>query len=315
VILKRTMRNAETRPRKIEVAETAALGAVAGLPGSAEARLAGPPVTPAWALPSQRRIALMDCPLDCITEHEAVAACLAWCEQRQSSRLVVPINVHILMLLRSDARLRDVCAGSDLLLADGMPVVWAARLLGMPLRQRVSGVDLMTQLLERGARRGLRVFFLGAEEDVVTRLVALVGERFPGVGVTGYRNGFFAEQDEPEIVRQIAASGADLLFIGMPSPWKEVWAHQHRTELGVPVTLCVGGTFDVLAGKVKRAPRWMQRAGLEWFWRVLMEPRRLWKRYLTTNTLFLSVLGMQLLARLWPRRADARPKNQNGDRP
>jgi N-acetylglucosaminyldiphosphoundecaprenol N-acetyl-beta-D-mannosaminyltransferase len=145
----------------------------------------------------------------------------------------------------------------------------------------------MAHLLEAAAARGLKVFFLGAKEEVVQKLVRWCESRYPGLIVAGYRNGYFKESDYPEVINQVRRSGADMLFVGMPTPFKEVWCKQNREALGVPVIMGVGGSFDVLAGFIRRAPLWMQNAGLEWFWRLLMEPRKMWKRYLVTNSIFI----------------------------
>src|SRR5262249_47541667 len=158
---------------------------------------------------------------------------------------------------------------SDLVLADGMSLVWVARTLGVGLRHRVAGVDLMVELIEAAGREGLRLFFLGAREEVVCKLIDSVRKNTPGAVIAGYHNGYFTPREYDEVVRQIRESHADFLFVGMPTPFKEVWCHDYRYELGVPVIVPVGGAFDVLAGAVQRAPRWMQACCLEWFWRLL----------------------------------------------
>jgi len=141
------------------------------------------------------------------------------------------------------------------------------------------------------------VFFLGAREEVVTRLAARCTSRHPGLVVAGYRNGYCGRESDAEVVEQVGRSGAAMLFVGMPSPFKEVWCERHRAALGVPVILGVGGSFDVLAGFIRRAPRWMQASGLEWLWRLAMEPRRLWRRYLVTNAIFVARTLVEILRR------------------
>ncbi|MGD0897235.1 MAG: WecB/TagA/CpsF family glycosyltransferase [Thermoguttaceae bacterium] len=244
-----------------------------------------------------RRIRLMGCPFDAITQGQALEKCFRWREQPRTSRLLITVNVGILMMMRKDPQLKEACLGAELVVADGLPVVWASRLLGVPLPGRVSGVDLMQRLLVDGGARHLRVYLLGATEEVVTTLVRDIEQNYAGVRVVGYRNGFFSPDDYPDVVQDIRQNRADVLFVGMPTPFKEVWCHRYREELGTPAIIGVGGSFDVLAGFVRRAPRWMQNCGMEWFWRVLMEPRRMWKRYLTTNSLFLLLLGRMLLDR------------------
>jgi N-acetylglucosaminyldiphosphoundecaprenol N-acetyl-beta-D-mannosaminyltransferase len=227
----------------------------------------------------------------------AIATCLAWCEGPRAPHTVITANAAILCMMRRDPELAAACRAGDLTVADGMSAVWALRAAGTPVPERVAGVDLMARLLEEGGRRGLSAYFLGAHEETVSRLAALCPERFPGLRVAGWRNGYFKAADHPAIVEEIRGSGAHLLFVGMPSPFKECFCELHRERLGVPVIMGVGGSFDVLAGKVARAPMWMRRVGMEWSWRLLMEPRKMWRRYLTTNSEFLWHAGREALAR------------------
>ncbi len=177
------------------------------------------------------------------------------------------------------------------------PVVWALRASGQPAPERVAGVDLMDRLLAAAAKDRLSVYFLGARREVVETLAKKSRVRYPGVEIAGFRDGYFGPKDHQAIVEEIRASGAHILFVGMPSPFKETWCERHRERLDVPVIMGVGGSFDVLAGYIRRAPRWMQSAGLEWFWRLLMEPRKLWRRYLTTNSEFVWLAGREIVAR------------------
>jgi len=256
----------------------------------------------------------MGCEIDAITEDETYETCMEWRTDRGASRVVIPVNVTILMMMRRMPELREAAALGDLVLADGLPLVWASRLVGTRLPERVNGCDLMARMLADGGDRGLRVFFLGATEEVVTRLVELTQDRHPGVEVAGYRNGYFSEEDYPDVIRQVRESMADVLFVGISSPFKEVWSCRFRAELSVPVTLCVGGSFDVLAGFVRRAPRWVQNAGMEWFWRLSQEPRRLWKRYLVNNSLFVWLLAKQVVLGPWDRKGDRRGGTQGPSR-
>lgn len=233
------------------------------------------------------RVTFMDCPFDPVTFDEAVDRIVGWCHRERRPHTVMTMNAALLVMMREDPALAAACRAGDLIVPDGMPLLWASGLVGKPLAARVAGVDLMGALLERGARERLRVFFLGAKEEVVSSLVRIAQRDYPGLVVAGYRNGYFGEADHPAVIEQIRASRADMLFIGMPSPFKEVWGEKHRGALGVPVIMGVGGSFDVLTGVVRRAPQGLQRMGMEWFWRLMMEPRKMWKRYLVTNTLFI----------------------------
>ena len=178
-----------------------------------------------------------------------------------------------------------------------LATVWALRASGQPTPERVAGVDLMARLLAAAGEHRLRVYFLGARREVVTALAEWSRARHPGIEIAGFRDGYFGPDDHLGIVEEIRASGAHMLFVGMPSPFKETWCERHRRRLEIPIIMGVGGSFDVLAGFIKRAPGWVQSAGLEWLWRLLMEPRKLWKRYLTTNTEFVWLAGWEIVAR------------------
>jgi N-acetylglucosaminyldiphosphoundecaprenol N-acetyl-beta-D-mannosaminyltransferase len=159
----------------------------------------------------------------------------------------------------------------------------------------VAGVDLTAKLLAEGSTRGLSVYFLGARKQVLEDLVRLCAREYPGLKVVGWRDGYFGPADHESIVGEIARLQPHMLFVGMPSPFKEIWIERHREALGVPVMAGVGGTFDVLTGHVRRAPRLLQSVGMEWFWRLAMEPRKMWKRYLRTNTEFLALAMREVL--------------------
>lgn len=243
------------------------------------------------------------------TMRSAVARCVAWCTAPRAPHTVVTANAAVLCMSREDPALAQACRAGDLVLADGMSVVWAFRAARTPVPERVTGCDLMARLLEAGAPLRLRAYFLGAREEVVRALAESCAERYPGLVVAGWRNGYFAEKDHAAIVEDIRAARPHLLFVGMPSPFKEVFCERHRERLDVPVIMGVGGSFDVHAGFVRRAPLALRRAGLEWAWRLLMEPRKMWRRYLTTNSRFVWEAGREALARRFglPARSDAPP--------
>lgn len=232
-----------------------------------------------------------------VSTADMVERCLAWCHGPRRSHVVVTANASHLCMMRSDEALREACQRADAAVADGMSVVWALRALGRPVPERVAGIDLMTQLLQAGSREHLRVYFLGARREVLDRLIAVCRDKYPGLVIAGCRDGYFGKESHETIVHDIASSTPHLLFVGMPTPFKDVWCQTHRDGLAVPVIIGVGGSFDVLAGYVKRAPKFAQTIGLEWAWRLIMEPRKLWKRYATTNSQFLWLVGKELLAR------------------
>ena len=207
------------------------------------------------------------------------------------------VNAAKLVNMRRDPAIRADVLSCNLILADGVPVVWASRLLGRPLPERVAGIDLMLGMLRRGNENGYRVYCLGASEDVLAPAVARITAAYPHVKVVGRHHGYFTSQEEPGLVAAIVNLKPDILLVGMSSPKKERFLARWDDQLGVPVCHGVGGSFDVLAGKVRRAPRIWQRLGLEWLYRVCQEPRRLWRRYLVTNTLFCAMVLSELVRR------------------
>jgi N-acetylglucosaminyldiphosphoundecaprenol N-acetyl-beta-D-mannosaminyltransferase len=232
-----------------------------------------------------------------VTMETAVARCLEFCFAPRTSHIVVTANASHLCMMRRDPELALACRGAHLTVADGMSVVWALRASGQSVPERVAGVDLMARLLAAAGEHRLRVYFLGAKREVVTALAERTGAEYPGIEIAGFRDGYFGPEDHLPIVDEIRASGAHMLFVGMPSPFKETWCERHRDRLQTPVIMGVGGSFDVLAGFIQRAPRRVQSMGLEWFWRLVMEPRKLWKRYLTTNSEFIWFAGREVIAR------------------
>lgn len=244
-----------------------------------------------------KRPELLELAFDPSDMQAAVDRCMAWCEGPRTPHVVVTANAAILCMMRRDEELHRACRAGDLVLADGMSVVWAMRAAGTPVPERVAGCDLMGELLAAGAPRKLRVYFLGAKPEVVAELARLCEERYPGIVVAGYRDGYFGPDQHEAIADEIREARPDMLFVGMPSPFKETWCERFRDRLNVPVIMGVGGSFDVHAGYVQRAPRAFQATGMEWSWRLLMEPRKMWKRYLTTNSEFVWVAGREVLAR------------------
>jgi N-acetylglucosaminyldiphosphoundecaprenol N-acetyl-beta-D-mannosaminyltransferase len=205
------------------------------------------------------------------------------------------VNAAKLVRMRGNDRLRDAVTGCDLVLADGQSVVWASRLLGQPLPERVAGIDLLLGLLPEAARRGQRVYFLGAREDVLGRMLTAVADRFPDLKVAGARDGYFSAAEAPAVADAIHEARADLLFLGMSSPKKELFEEEWGPRTGAFVVHGVGGSFDVLAGEVRRAPVWWREHGMEWLYRAIQEPLRLGPRYFTTNARFVGIVARELL--------------------
>lgn len=232
------------------------------------------------------RIPFLNIWVDVISLGQVVEAVFAAIEQGDKLQLVF-LNALKIYEIQKDPRMARAMQEAELILADGVPVLWASRLLGRPLPGRVNGTDLFEILLAGAEQRGKRVFLLGATQQNLERLVEVLRQRHPKLKLVGWRNGYFSDDDDQEVINQINESKADLLFLGFSSPKKELWANKYKKVLNVPVIQGVGGSFDVVAGIIARAPRWAQRSGLEWLIRVIREPRRMFVRYLRCNTVFI----------------------------
>jgi N-acetylglucosaminyldiphosphoundecaprenol N-acetyl-beta-D-mannosaminyltransferase len=239
---------------------------------------------------------MMGCFVDNLSMEETLETIERFIASGQPHQHVV-VNVDKLVKARHDAELRRIINECALINADGMPVVWASRLLGTPLKERVAGIDLFESLMRRAASTGWRVFLLGAREEIVSRVKSLYERKYPGLSIVGYQHGYWKPHEEAKVVQQIRDARTDILFVAMSSPKKEQFLGRYQVQMKVPFAMGVGGTFDVAAGKVKRAPAWMQRTGLEWFFRFLQEPRRMFRRYFVEDMTFLGMLAREMRKR------------------
>jgi N-acetylglucosaminyldiphosphoundecaprenol N-acetyl-beta-D-mannosaminyltransferase len=225
-----------------------------------------------------RRVELLGLPVDDLTMDETLAVIDTLIAEGGVHQHVV-INVAKAVQADRDPALAAIIRECDIVNVDGQPIVWASKLLGTPLRERVAGVDLMVRLIARAAERGYRVYLLGAREPVVRAVAERITRDHPAMILAGWRDGYWTPAEEPQVVAGIAATRPDILFVAISSPFKERFLARWKDEIGASFVMGVGGSFDVHAGLVKRAPGWMQRSGLEWFYRVLQEPGRMWRRY------------------------------------
>lgn len=244
-----------------------------------------------------RRVSFLGVPLNPLTMDQTVARVAATMRERQPL-LHVALNVAKLVNLRRDPELRADVFGADLVGVDGMGILLGARLLGTIVPERVAGVDLMERVLELCAEQGFRPYLLGARPEVLERAVDNLSRRHPGLRLAGFHHGYFSGAEEAAVVEAIRAASPDCLFVGMPSPRKERFMAAHRASLGVPFVMGVGGGLDILAGHVRRAPIAWQHSGLEWLYRTLQEPRRMWRRYFVTNVAYAGILAGALLSRM-----------------
>ncbi|WP_162342128.1 WecB/TagA/CpsF family glycosyltransferase [Cyclobacterium salsum] len=236
-----------------------------------------------------KRIQICNVPVDSLTMDQTVELIDQSIQKKESLHHVV-VNAAKLVNAQKDPELRDSIVDCDIINADGQSIVWAARFLNQYLPERVAGIDLMENLVALAHKKKYKVFFLGAKEEVVAKVVAIYKEKYGENIIAGFRNGYFGKDEELEIARQIRDSHADMLFVAISSPKKEIFLNKYKNEMKVPFIMGVGGSFDVVSGKIKRAPLWMQEICLEWFYRTMQEPGRMWKRYLTTNIAFVKLL-------------------------
>jgi N-acetylglucosaminyldiphosphoundecaprenol N-acetyl-beta-D-mannosaminyltransferase len=230
---------------------------------------------------------LLGVPVDAVSGSEAISTILAW-GQARSSRYVVFANAHVVVTATQDVEFANTVRLADLTLPDGAPVAWMLRRLGYPHQERVCGPDLTWDLLARCAESGQAVYFYGSTDETLGRLMHQITTAFPELHIAGSESPPFrllSQEETDASVSRINASGAALVFVGLGCPKQEHWMRQQCGEIKA-VMLGVGAAFDFHAGTVSRAPRWMRRHGLEWLHRLITEPRRLWRRYLITNTLF-----------------------------
>lgn len=243
-----------------------------------------------------RRIEILGCPLDAVRRQDLLEELARRVRERRSITVLFA-NAAKLVWARRDPQLRRALAQADFVLADGQPLAWVARLLGFPLPERIAGIDLMEDTLRLAAQQAWRVFFLGTSEDTLRQALASILERYPELKIAGAHHGFFPVEETSRVLEEINASRADVLLVALGSPQKELWLAQHAAKLDVPVRQAVGGSLEILAGHRRRAPRWMQRVGLEWLYRLLQDPSHLAGRYLYTNTVFVLLVAGALLRR------------------
>ena len=233
------------------------------------------------------RITILNTKIDNLSMHQTLQCIENSILQNKKLHHVV-VNAGKMVAMQRDLKLRQSVNSCDLINADGQAVVWASRILGQPLKERVAGIDLMENLVELAYNKNFKIFFFGAKEEVVSSVVKKYKIKYSKDIIAGYRNGYFNKEDEGHIAQQISDSGADILFVAISSPTKENFLYNNKETLrGVNFIMGVGGSFDVVSGLVKRAPLWMQKIGMEWFYRFAQEPKRMWKRYLIGNIKFI----------------------------
>lgn len=232
------------------------------------------------------RISICNIPVDALTMQQTIDLVDKAIQEKRSIHHVV-INAVKVANAQKDIELKESIVNCDIINADGQGIVWASRLLNKPLPERVAGIDLMEELVALASKKKYKIFFLGAREDIVSKVISIYSDKLGKDIIAGYRNGYFKKEEEAQIAQQIADSNANILFVAMSSPKKEIFLNTYKHLIKTSFIMGVGGSFDVVSGFVKRAPQWMQDWGLEWFYRTMQEPRRMWKRYLFGNSAFI----------------------------
>ena len=219
------------------------------------------------------KIDILGVKVDSVTMAQAVAQVEGYMDERKNV-LIATANAEMIMRATHDAELKDILNDAALVVPDGAGTVWAAHHLGYEMPERVAGFDLAQELMRIAPSKKQKVFFFGSAPGVAEKAKAKAEELYPGIEIVGTRDGYFKPEDEPAIIEEIKAAQPDLLLAALGVPKQEKWLNAHLKELGVPVAIGVGGTLDVMAGVMKRAPYWMQKAKLEWLFRGLLQPKR-----------------------------------------
>lgn len=235
--------------------------------------------------------------IDAVQIPDVISRMQEWIEARGATRFIAVTGMHGVTEAHRDAYVGSVLSAADLVVPDGMPLVWLARRQGRPLRRRVYGPELMTAFCEQTSSRRYRHFFYGGAPGVAERLAATFAQRFGVLAVGSFTPPFrplTASEDE-EIVGRINASGADIVWVGLSTPKQERWMFEHKSKLNAPVLVGVGAAFDFHTGRVAQAPQWMRENGLEWFFRLTQDPLRLWRRYLLGGARFTALVALEML--------------------
>lgn len=252
-------------------------------------------------------VAVCGVEVDDVDMSGAVETIVGWAGGDTSAvHVAIGVNAAVCTMSRRDRRFAELLGRASMRYADGQSVVWASRLLGAPLPERLATTDLVHPLARRCAQEGLPVFLLGGEPGVAEAAAERLRSADPELRVAAH-HGFVGAEDDERLRELVTAHGTRVLLVGMGEPRQQEWVDRNRATIGVPAVLTCGGLFDWTSGRHERAPRWMIDAGLEWLWRIRLEPRRLGPRYLVSNPEFVARVGAQALVRAWRDRPGASP--------
>ena len=232
------------------------------------------------------RIEMLETYVDNLSMKETVSVVNDFIANKRPLHLM-GVNADKINESRRKPKLKKIINSCDIINADGASVVWASKVLGKPLKERVAGIDLMCELIKLAEEKGYSVYFLGARQEVVQDTVDIVKKQYPDLNIVGYRNGYFQKKDWTKIAEELRNLNPQIVFVGITSPLKEYLVDYFQKQKLSCVFMGVGGSFDVVSGKIPRAPKWVQDIGMEWLFRVIQEPGRLWKRYFCGNVEFI----------------------------
>lgn len=240
---------------------------------------------------------IFDCDVLALNRVETLNYIDSLLKSNQTQIQHVVLNASKTVLINNDHHLKKIVQSCDVINADGQSIVWASKLFGKKLPERVTGIDLMNDLIELSSKEGYSVYFLGATQDVVDYVTIYFSDKYPNLKIVGSHHGYFLTNKtlEQEVINDIRNKKPDLLFVAFSSPQKEIWLNRWKEHIGYKFAMGVGGSFDIIAGKYRRAPKWMQSWGLEWFYRFLQEPNRMFKRYFFGNLAFLRIMILDYL--------------------
>jgi N-acetylglucosaminyldiphosphoundecaprenol N-acetyl-beta-D-mannosaminyltransferase len=245
--------------------------------------------------PCLPNIEVVEAPVTALPFDSQIQIILAWAKERMS-KFVCVANTHMIVEAHHSPQFKNVLHLADLVTPDGMPLVWMMKLLGIRNQNRVAGMDILEALCEEATLQNLSVFFVGSQDDILNRIRLRLEKDFPNLRIAGMESMPFRpllKEEDESILEQIKASGASIIFVSLGCPKQELWMAQHRGRLPA-VMIGLGGVFPVYAGIQKRAPQWVRENGLEWLYRLIQEPKRLWKRYGSTIPVFVFLAARQL---------------------
>lgn len=247
---------------------------------------------------TKKIIHVIDAPIDQVTWEDAVQRLSSWGEKHES-RVVCICNAHSVVTAKQDEEFNQVLEHADMSTPDGAPVAWMIKKVSGQPQARINGPDLMLKYCEHAEKIGQSIYLYGGQESTLNILVDVLKSKYPNLKIAGYLSPPFRElnaEEKQKIIQDINDSGAHTVWVGLGCPKQEKWMYEHKGKINA-VMVGVGAAFDYHAGTIKRAPKWMQNSGLEWFHRLCSEPKRLWKRYLVTNSLFILYAAKQLMSK------------------